>query len=90
MTGVSKAYLVAYNAVQFLGWSYLLVQTLTHLAGGGAVHRLTVVQPLLQLMDPPLSMWNFKLNVAESHQLLSTYLLSTKILSERTTFPSMA
>ena len=37
MTGVSKAYLVAYNAVQFLGWSYLLVQTLTHLAGGGAV-----------------------------------------------------
>ena len=37
MTGVRKAYLVAYNAVQFLGWSYLLVQTLTHLAGGGAV-----------------------------------------------------
>jgi hypothetical protein len=37
MAGLGKAYLVAYNAVQFLGWTYLLVQAVGHLAAGGGL-----------------------------------------------------
>ena len=37
---MSKLYLVAYNSVQTLGWSYLLYQTCTHLAAGKGVSSL--------------------------------------------------
>lgn len=37
---MSKAYLVAYNTIQTLGWSYILFQMITHLASGGEVKTL--------------------------------------------------
>lgn len=37
MSSLSRAYLVAYNTLQFLGWSWLLGQTVAHLAAGGSV-----------------------------------------------------
>jgi len=37
---MSKAYLVTYNAVQTLGWSYLLFQMITHFTSGGDVKTL--------------------------------------------------
>ena len=37
---LTKLYLVSYNAVQFLGWSFLCYQMVSHLAGGGAVSEL--------------------------------------------------
>ena len=37
---MSKLYLVAYNSLQTLGWSYLLYQTCCHLAAGKSVSSL--------------------------------------------------
>ena len=37
---MSKLYLVAYNSVQTLGWSYLLYQTCCHLTAGKSVSSL--------------------------------------------------
>ena len=37
---ITKLYLVAYNTTQFLGWSFLFYQMVSHLAGGGAVSAL--------------------------------------------------
>jgi len=37
---ISKVYLVAYNAVQALGWSYLLYQMMNHFSKGGDVSSL--------------------------------------------------
>lgn len=37
---LTKLYLVSYNTVQFLGWSFLFYQMVSHLAGGGAVSEL--------------------------------------------------
>ena len=37
---MSKLYLVAYNSLQTLGWSYLLYQTSCHLAAGKSVSSL--------------------------------------------------
>jgi len=37
---MSKAYLVAYNTIQTLGWSFLLYQMGSHLLSGGAVSTL--------------------------------------------------
>jgi len=37
---ISKIYLVTYNAIQTLGWSYLLYQMATHFTGGGSVDSL--------------------------------------------------
>ena len=37
---MSKLYLVAYNSLQALGWSYLLYQTCCHLAAGKSVSSL--------------------------------------------------
>ena len=37
---ISKLYLILYNAVQTLGWSYLLYQMITHFTGGGSVASL--------------------------------------------------
>eukprot|EP00092_Neocalanus_flemingeri_P029850 GFUD01032408.1.p1 GENE.GFUD01032408.1~~GFUD01032408.1.p1 ORF type:complete len:215 (+),score=49.14 GFUD01032408.1:299-943(+) len=37
---MSKAYLVAYNTVQTLGWSYLLFQMINHFLSGGEVKTL--------------------------------------------------
>ena len=37
---MSKAYLVAYNTVQTLGWSYLLFQMINHFLSGGEVKDL--------------------------------------------------
>ena len=37
---MSRAYLVAYNSVQTAGWSYLLYQTVSHLAAGKSIYSL--------------------------------------------------
>ena len=37
---ISKIYLVTYNAIQTLGWSYLLYQMVTHFTSGGSVDSL--------------------------------------------------
>ena len=37
---LTKLYLVSYNTAQFLGWSFLFYQMVSHLAGGGAVSEL--------------------------------------------------
>ena len=37
---ITKLYLVAYNTIQFLGWSFIFLQMVSHLAGGGAVSAL--------------------------------------------------
>ena len=37
---MSKLYLVAYNSLQTVGWSYLLYQTCSHLAAGRSVSSL--------------------------------------------------
>ena len=37
---MSKTYLVAYNTIQTLGWSFLLFQMATHLLSGGEVSTL--------------------------------------------------
>ena len=37
---ITKLYLVAYNTTQFLGWSFLFYQMVSHLAGGGEVSEL--------------------------------------------------
>merc|ERR1711983_450429 len=37
---ISKIYLVTYNAIQTLGWSYLLYQMVTHFTIGGSVDSL--------------------------------------------------
>ena len=35
-----KAYLVAYNTLQTLGWTYLLMQMVGHLSSGGKIETL--------------------------------------------------
>jgi hypothetical protein len=51
MSGLGRMYLVAYNGIQFLGWSYLLAQVMVHLAGGGAVADLySQVATILQVV----------------------------------------
>ena len=37
---MSKAYLVAYNTLQTLGWTYLLMQMVGHLSSGGKIETL--------------------------------------------------
>ena len=37
---MSKAYLVAYNTLQTLGWTYLLIQMVGHLSSGGKIETL--------------------------------------------------
>ena len=37
---MSKPYLVAYNSIQALGWSYLLYQMVSHLAAGKEISSL--------------------------------------------------
>jgi len=37
---LTKLYLVSYNTIQFLGWSFLFYQMASHLAGGGPVSEL--------------------------------------------------
>lgn len=50
--GVSKAYLVTYNVVQLLGWSYLLARAVAHLASGRPVADLySDVSTILQVFQ---------------------------------------
>jgi hypothetical protein len=56
MSGLSRAYLLCYNTVQLVGWTYLLGLVVSHLARGAPLaHLYTEVATVLQVPCFPSS-----------------------------------
>jgi hypothetical protein len=56
MSGLSRAYLLCYNTVQLVGWTYLLGLVVSHLVRGAPLaHLYTEVATVLQVPCFPSS-----------------------------------